>query len=282
MIEKLQQSYSIKRLCEVFGVNRSSYKYWASRDKGPSPDCIKVLAEVRAAHSQSKGSAGARTIANIVTTRGTPLSRYRAGRLMKALGLTSSQLPKHVYRRANQEHVAIPNVLDRKFSVSRPNEVWCGDVTYLWAGSRWVYLAVVMDLFARRPVGWAMSLSPDSDLTGRALTMAYESRGSPKGVLFHSDQGCHYTSRQYRQLLWRFQMKQSMSRRGNCWDNAPMERFFRSLKTEWVPVTGYRDFAEAEQSVVSYLTGYYSQIRPHDKNRGKAPNTAEKLYWASY
>ncbi len=96
-----------------------------------------------------------------------------------------------------------------------------------------MYLTVVIDLFARKVIGWAMSLSPDTQLTSKALSMAYESRGKPKGVMFHSDQGSHYTSLKYRQLLWRLQIKQSLSRRGNCWDNAPMERFFRSFKTEW-------------------------------------------------
>lgn len=241
-----------------------------------------MLSEVRKAHRESNGSAGARTIADIVTTQGTPLSRYRAGRLMKQLDLVSCQLPKHSYKRANQEHITVPNVLDRQFEVSVPNKVWCGDVTYIWTGLRWAYLAVVIDLFARKPIGWAMSLSPDSDLTCRALAMAFEMRGKPKGVLFHSDQGSHYTSKQYRQRLWRFQIRQSMSRRGNCWDNAPMERFFRSLKTEWVPVSGYKSFAEAEQSIVSYLTGYYSEIRPHKNNGGKSPNATEKMFWNSY
>ena len=201
---------------------------------------------------------------------------------MKVLNLVSSQQPVHRYRKANQEHVTVPNELDRQFSVNKPNTVWCGDVTYIWIGSRWAYLAVVMDLFSRKPIGWAMSLSPDSELTGRALTMAYESRGKPKGLLFHSDQGSHYTSREYRQRLWRYQIRQSMSRRGNCWDNAPMERFFRSLKTEWVPDLGYRNFREAECSIVDYFTGYYSQIRPHKNNGGISPDMIEKLYWRSY
>ncbi|MBL4821792.1 MAG: DDE-type integrase/transposase/recombinase [Gammaproteobacteria bacterium] len=101
---------------------------------------------------------------------------------------------------------------------------WCGDVTYIWTGNRWSYLAVVMDLCSRKPVGWATSYSPNSELTGKALNMAFETRGRPHNVMFHSDQGCHYTSRQYRQLLWRYQMKQSMSRRGNCWDNGVPRR----------------------------------------------------------
>ncbi|BCS64253.1 hypothetical protein E15042_p1-37 (plasmid) [Escherichia coli] len=158
------------------------------------------------------------------------MGRWLAGRLMKELGLVSCQQPTHRYKRGGHEHVAIPNYLERQFAVTEPNQVWCGDVTYIWTGKRWAYLAVVLDLFARKPVGWAMSFSPDSRLTMKAREMAWETRGKPGGVMFHSDQGSHYTSRQFRQLLWRYQIRQSMSRRGNCWDNSPMERFFRSLK----------------------------------------------------
>lgn len=262
-------------------MHRSSYKYWKKRPKGPSPEQIKLHGEVRQAYKASNSSAGARTISGIVSERGIKLSRYRAGRLMKALGLVSTQQPKHKYVKANQEHVAIPNELNREFDVSQPNKVWCGDVTYIWTGQRWAYLAVVLDLYARKPIGWSMSFSPDSELTSKALMMAFESRGRPKGVMFHSDQGSHYTSRQFRQLIWRYQIKQSMSRRGNCWDNAPMERFFRSLKTEWVPNTGYRNFAEASREITNYISGYYSQVRPHRNNGGRSPNTAERLYWIS-
>ena len=231
-------------------------------------------------HEASHGSAGARTIADMVTNiKDIPLSRYRASNLMKSLGLVSCQSPKHKYRKAEQEHLEIPNLLGRQFAVTQPNQVWVGDVTYVWVGNRWMYLAVVIDLFARKPIGWAMSLSPDSKLTGKALTMAFESRGRPKGIMFHSDQGSHYTSRYYRQLLWRCQIKQSLSRRGNCWDNAPMERFFRSLKTEWVPTAGYRSFAEAQQEIIRYIIGYYSQLRPHQNNGGLTPNESERLYW---
>jgi putative transposase len=159
------------------------------------------------AHRLSNGSAGTRTLAGIVTndeTNTVSLSRYRATRLMKKLELDSCQIPKHAYKKASKEHIAIPNLLDRQFAVTEPNQAWCGDVTFIRTGHRWAYLAVVMDLFARKPVGWAMSHSPDSNLTCQALIMAYESRGSPKGVMFHSDQGCHYTSRQFRQLVWRW------------------------------------------------------------------------------
>ena len=104
---------------------------------------------------------------------------------MNQLELVSCQLPAHAYKKANQEHVAIPNHLDRQFDVSKPNKVWCGDVTYIWTGRRWAYLAVVLDLFSRKPVGWAMSLSPNSELTSKALAMAYESRGKPDELMFH-------------------------------------------------------------------------------------------------
>ena len=138
---------------------------------------------VKSVHQQSNGSAGARSIALMVSALGTPLSRYRATGFMKRLGLVSTQLPRHRYKKASQPHSDIPNTLDREFSPTQPNQVWCGDVTYIWTGHRWSYLAVVLDLYARKPVGWALSNSPDSALTTSALTMAYESRKRPEGVL---------------------------------------------------------------------------------------------------
>lgn len=152
-------------------------------------------------------------------------------------------------------------------------------MTYIWTGKCWAYLAAVLDLFARKPVGWAMSTSPDSALTVKALQMARELRSRPAGVMFHSDQGSHYTSQQYRQALWRCQIKQSMSRRGNCWDNAPMERFFRGLKTEWVPAKGYNSFSEAQSEIIRYITGYDSAVRPHWYNGGLTPDESERLYY---
>lgn len=239
---------------------------------------IKRESDVRAAFNVSNGSAGSRSIVSMLKNDGVTLSRYCARKIMKQLNLVSCQPSKPKYKKAHNEHLAVPNLLKRQFNVNKPNEVWCGDVTYIWIGNRWAYLAVVMDLYARKPVGWAFSLSPDSQLTTKALAMAYESRKHPKGVMFHSDQGMHYTSKKFRQTLWRFQMMQSMSRRGNCWDNAPMERFFRSLKTEWVPKVGYQYFNEADDSITNYIMGYYSEVRPHRHNKGISPNEAERLF----
>jgi len=206
------------------------------------------------------------------------MSRYVAAKRMQELKIASCQLPSHRYKKSGSEHVAIPNLLRRQFTVEKPNQVWCGDVTYVWTGNRWAYLAVVLDLYARQVVGWAMSTSPDSELTAKALRLAYESRGKPKNLMFHSDQGCHYTSLKFRQTLWRYQIAQSMSRRGNCWDNSPMERFFRSLKTEWMPASGWRSFAEAKSEIARYITGYYRQLRPHTFNGGLTPTAAEARY----
>lgn len=266
----------------MFDVHRSSYRYWRSGQKVLKPEQTHLRDLVVAAHVSSGGSAGARAIAQMLTNDGTALSRYRATRLMKALNLVSCQQPEHAYKKATKEHVEIPNTLNREFNVQAPDQVWCGDITYIWTGHHWAYLAIVLDLFARKPVGWALSLAPNSELTRKALIMAYESRSQPKKVLFHSDQGTQYTSLSFRQLLWRYGMKQSMSRRGNCWDNSPMERFFRSLKTEWVPETGYRSFEQAKHSIVDYVVGYYSQIRPHKHNDGLSPNNAEKQFAKNY
>ena len=195
---------------------------------------------------------------------------------MAEIGLICKQPGPHAYKRATVERPDIPNILDRQFDVVNANQVWCGDITYIWVGTHWSYLAVVLDLFARRVVGWVLSDKPDTDLTLKALDHAYEQRGKPEGVMFHSDQGCQYGSLRYRQRLWRYQITQSMSRRGNCWDNAPMERLFRSLKYEWIPAMGYQSIAEAKKDIGLYLMDYYNWQRPHTANGGLVPAAAEE------
>ncbi|EHX0108557.1 IS3 family transposase, partial [Escherichia coli] len=278
IIDSLRAHYPVAPLCRLFGVHRSSYRYIRKNSRGPHAERAVKRSLVSEVWNASGGSAGARSIATMVSAKGVRLGRWLAGKLMKELDISSCQVPVHKYKRGGNEHVEIPNHLDRQFAVTAPDQAWCGDVTYIWTGKCWAYLAVVLDLFARKPVGWAMSTSPDSALTVKALQMAWELRGKPTGVMFHSDQGSHYTSRQYRQALWRCRIKQSMSRRGNCWDNAPMERFFRSLKTEWVPTKGYNSFNEAQSAIIRYITGYYSAIRPHWYNGGLTPNESERLF----
>lgn len=201
---------------------------------------------------------------------------FKVRRIMRDMHLVSKQPGPHVYKVAVNERPDIPNSLNREFDVQNPNQVWCGDITYIWTGQKWSYLAVVIDLYARRVVGWAMSEKPNTALTIKALDRAYEQRGKPRGVMFHSDQGSQYSSIKFRQRLWRYQITQSMGRRGNCWDNAPMERLFRSLKTEWLPSTGYSSFKEAEQDVSFYLMTYYNWRRPRSHNDMQAPAVAEE------
>ena len=143
--------------------------------------------------------------------------------------------------------------------------MWCGDVTYVRCDAGWLYLALVIDLYARRIIGWACSNSPDTLLTKKALRMAFEAQGRPKGILYHSDQGCHYTSDGFQKLVEHYGIKPSMSRRGNCWDNVVMERTFRSFKTEWMPKRGYLDHEEAERDIVGYMK-YFNGTRCHSYN----------------
>lgn len=204
------------------------------------------------------------------------MGRFKARSLMKEAGVVSKQTRKHKYKPAGQSALIAPNELNREFKVKKPNQVWCGDITFIWAGTRWLYLAVVLDLYARRVVGWSMSKCADTELAAKALDMAYESRDRPSGLIFHSDQGCQYTSHAYQQRLWKYKIRQSMSRKGNCWDNSPMERFFRSLKTEWVPESGYASIEQARSDVLRYITQYYNWNRVHSYNDYLTPVACEQ------
>ncbi|MFI0496915.1 IS3-like element ISEc31 family transposase [Escherichia coli] len=278
IVARLSDSHSVVSLCSALEIHRSSYRYWRKRRDTVNPARVRLCSEIRRAWNQSRGSAGARTLAEMLTQNGVPMSRYRAGRLMKYLNLSSCQPGKHQYKNARQEHTCLPNLLERQFAVPEPDRVWCGDITYIWAGNRWCYLSVVMDLFARRVIGWSLSANADTALISSALRMAYEVRGQPRDVMFHSDQGSQYTGLKYQQLLWRYRIKQSVSRRGNCWDNSPMERFFRSLKTEWVPTDGYTGKDVARQQISSYILNYYNSVRPHHYNGGLTPEESENRY----
>ena len=266
----------MNQICKLFGVHRSSYHYRMTHRDTVNPERERLKQLATDIHEASRGAAGARTIAGQLTQQGESVGRYKAKHLMREAHISSKQPGKPKYKVADQQSKIAPNLLQRQFTVKEPNQVWCGDVTYIWAGTQWLYLAVVMDLYARKIVGWACSGSPDSKLTCAALRMAYESRGKPNDVMYHSDQGCHYTSLAYRQALWRYRIKQSMSRRGNCWDNAPMERFFRSFKTEWMPKEYYTSYDEAESDTLKYIILHYNTVRGHSYNNYLSPAAAEK------
>lgn len=271
----MREQEPVEWVCRVFGIATSTYYEHCQRRHDIDAERLHLRSEVNRLFTLSRSSAGSRTLVDMMRELGYQIGRFKVRRLMKEAHLISKQPGSHNYKQATVERPDIPNLLAREFTVDAPNQVWCGDITYIWAGQRWCYLAVVIDLYCRRVVGWAMSESPDSALVTKALSMAYEQRGNPSGVMFHSDQGSQYGSRHFRQNLWRYRMIQSMSRRGNCWDNAPMERLFRSLKSEWVPATGYASFAEATKDISYYLMSYYNWERPHSYNDGLSPAKAE-------
>lgn len=260
-------------VCALFNVSRSSYYAWLVKPIDTSR--AQLRNRVTAIFAESNHSAGSRCITEILRQEKIQIGRYKVIRLMKEAGVVSKQSGSHKYKVAKTEHIHIPNRLERNFSPMMPNQVWTGDITYIWAG-RWIYLSVVLDLYARRVIGVAVSDKADANLVIAALDMAWQQRGKPQGVMFHSDQGSQYSSLAFRRQLWRYRMQQSMSRRGNCWDNAPTERLFRSLKTEWVPITGYRNLVEANAHLRRYLLGYYNHRRPHQFNNGLPPVLAER------
>lgn len=263
-------------VCSAFDIARSSYYEYRRSHSRIDAKRLEQRAKVNELFTQSRSSSGSRTLMAQMQEEGYEIGRFRVRRLMRELGLTCKQPGPHTYKQATVERPDIPNHLNREFEVAAPNQVWCGDITYVWAQNRWYYLAVVLDLFTRRVVGWAFSDRPDSALVIKALDLAYEQRGRPPELMFHSDQGCQYASRAFRQRLWRYRIKQSMSRRGNCWDNSPMERLFRSYKSEWMPITGYKTAVEAQQDISFYLMERYNWQRPHQYNQGLPPGVAEE------
>jgi len=274
LVDTLSAEHSQADLLNTFDVHRSTYQSYCARKGKVNPERARLKAEVIAIHKKSKGAAGTRSITGKLRHKGESIGRAKVRTLMKEANLTSKQPGAHRYKVAVKPSDVAENHLNRQFTVDAPNKVWCGDVTYIWSGKQWLYLALVIDLYARRIVGWACSTSPDSQLTGKALKMAYIARGRPKNLMFHSDQGCHYTSKAFRKILAGFKIKQSMSRRGNCWDNAPMERCFRSFKTERMPKYGYKSFEEAQRDVLSYIR-YFNFDRAHSYNDYLNPVAAE-------
>jgi putative transposase len=275
-MDRLSEREDITVVCSALGIPRSSYYAYRSRNSASDHSRAVLRAKVERAFAISRHSAGSRTIRSVLLGKGIKVGRYKVRKLMHEARLVSKQPGKHAYRQARKEHADVPNRLNRKFDVSQPNQVWCGDITYIWAARRWQYLAAVLDLYARRVVGWAISSHANTKLTIKALDMAYQHRGQPPGVLFHSDQGLQYASQLFRQQLECHGMRQSMSRRGNCWDNAPMERLLRSLKSEWIPESGYDSVIEARRDIGFYLMHHYNHWRPHQYNVGLPPAKAEK------
>lgn len=276
MIDELKGAYAVTQICDAMEYPRSSYYAGRGAEERPAPEQPKAVASVRQIHRQSRGSYGTRRMAAELARQGMPTGRYRARTLMKKAGVWAERVRRHTYRRASKATVPAPNRLEQQFNVARPNQVWVGDITFLPTRQGWLYLAIVVDLYARRIVGWAFSTQPNAKLALAALDMAVEQRKPSGELMFHSDQGSQYNSFGFIRRLQGLGITQSMSRKGCCWDNAVAERVFASLKTEWMQPT-YDSRHEAESDATIFLTSYYNYRRLHAANGQVPPAIHEML-----
>lgn len=242
---------------------------------------VNLQCQVKAIAAECGQIYGSRRMSTALKEKGFDIGRYQARSLMQEAEVVAVY-PKqrHVYPATLGEESRIAeNHLNREFEASRPNEKWVGDITYLWTVAGWLYLAVVLDLFSKKVVGWSLSATPDTNLVLAALNQAVILRQitPTRGLLFHSDQGCQYTSHAYQNRLSELQIKASMSRKGNCWDNAVMERFFRSLKTESISRDRYQTQEEMTWAVTKYIH-FYNTKRIHSAIGGTSPNQFEQPF----
>jgi putative transposase len=267
------QKAQVVSLCRVLGLSRSGY-YAARARAQQRPRPCPVAARLQAAFTASGRTYGSRRLRVALRTQGVMVGRHRVRTLMRRQGL------RPVWKRAfvvttDSAHTlpVAPNLLDRQFQPAACNRAWAGDITYIPTGSGWLYLAVVLDLFSRKVIGWAMASRMPSELACAALRMAIGQRQPPPGLIVHTDQGSQYASAAHRNLLERHQLQASMSRRGNCWDNAVAERFFLNLKTERVWQRDYANHGEAIRDIADYIVGFYNTVRIHS-TLGYLPPTA--------
>lgn len=249
----------------MLDVGASGYYEWLEREVSPRRQRHEEIArEAKEVHVMSHGIYGYRKVHADLQVRGVASSPETIRRMMRENGLKSRVKRRFVNTTDSDHEMPIAeNILDRDFSAVAPNHKWVADITYIRTGEGWLYLAVVMDLFSRRIVGWEMKNRIDTNLVSSALKMAVYQRRGTDGLLHHSDRGSQYASEEYRDILEREKISCSMSRRGNCWDNACMESFFRSLKTEWVYGKKYSNREEAAQDIFKYIEIFYNRQRRH-------------------
>jgi putative transposase len=253
-------------LCEARGVSRAGFYVW--RTRAPSTRARadeQLLARVRASFLASDRTYGARRVWHDLLADGVACGRHRIERLMRHAALRARPRRRRVPSDTGVRSTSAvaPNVLDRTFTAASANRKWVADFTYLWTAEGWLYVAAVVDLFSRRVVGWSMSATRTAQLVTDALVMAIWRRGTPTTVLHHSDRGSQYTSEPFQRLLADHGVTCSMSRAGNVWDNAAMESFFSSLKTERTAAKTYRTRAQAKADVFDYIERFYNPTRRH-------------------
>lgn len=257
-----EKAVSVSAACRVLEVSRSGY--YAHRRARPSPKRLHEQTHVRAAFAASGASYGSRRVMHALREQGLRMGRYRVRTLMREAGLRTTWKRKFVSTTDSKHTLPVAgNVLDRQFDVAGPNRAWVSDITYIRTAQGWLYLAVVLDLYSRKVVGWSMAPAMPAGLVISALTMALQQRGPAPGLVLHSDRGSQYASDEYQALLKRHHVVCSMSRKGNCWDNSVMERFFLNLKMERVWQRQYANRDEARRDITQYIVGFYNPVRLH-------------------
>jgi putative transposase len=269
--------HSVTLLCNALGVSRSGFYDWCDRPMSKrAVRHLKLTEKITDIHASTKQIYGSPRIHGELRNLGEVVGQNTVAKLMQRADIQS-----RVHRRfvvtTNSRHnqPAAPNLLGREFTASAPNQKWLSDVTGIETRKGWMYLATVLDLFSRKIIGWSMGTSNSSTLVADALKMALLARGSVDGVILHSDQGKPYVSNQYQQLMTDHGIQCSMSRKGNCWDNAPMESFYHSLKTEWVRFEDYLNHDEARASVFHYIELFYNPKRLHSTLNYVSPDRFE-------
>ena len=277
LIEQLQQkAIPVNQMCRVLGVSRSGY-YAARRQGQKQPAVCEASVQLKSAFAASGGAYGSRRLRTAMASRGIVIGLYRVRRLMRQHGLRSTWKRKFVHTTDSNHTLPIsPNVLNRQFDPTAPNQAWVADITYIRTRSGWLYLAVVLDLYARKVVGWAMGPDMQASLVCCALQLAIVQRQPAAGLIVHTDRGSQYASAAHQALLAKHGLIGSMSRKGNCWDNAVMERFFLNLKMERVWQRDYANHAEAMRDIADYIVSFYNSVRLHSKLGNLPPNAFEQ------
>ena len=265
-------------LCRVLRVSRSGYYTWqADSKKGYRQENGKLILLVRQVHQESDGTYGTRRMARALRSHGMACGRCRARTLMRLAGVRVKKKKRFRITTDSRHNLPVaPNLLQRQFDVPEPNCAWVGDITYIWTSEGWLYLATVMDLFSRQIVGWSLQSRMTQRLVSDALLMAIWRRCPAPGLIFHSDRGSQYCSLYFQNLLKAHKIQSSMSRKGDCWDNAVMERFFGSLKSERINFRNYRTREAARQDIVAWIEMFYNSKRRHSYLGYVSPREFEK------
>ncbi|MCK8826569.1 IS3 family transposase [Natroniella acetigena] len=276
-IREHRNEFPITRMCQVLGVSRSGYYSWLNRKPSKrKQENYKLKLRIAQIYSESRGSYGSPRIYKQLKKEGFKCNKKRIERLMRVLGLKAIQ--KRKFRVTTDSNHNLPikeNLLERKFDVTEKNKVWVSDITYISTKEGWLYLAVMIDLYSRKIVGWSMQKRMTKNLVIYALNMAIKRRNPEKGLIVHSDQGSQYASHAFQKLLWQNKFKSSMSRKGNCWDNAVAESFFGTLKTELVYHNKYQTRSQAKQDIFKYIEIFYNRNRLHSTLDYKSPEEYE-------